>query len=137
MYEHIRREIAYIRGLFEGGEKSLDRKGLDRLLRTLDELIELNVQLESRVSELEDYLEEMDEDLSELEQAVYDDSMKEEKDLLEIICPHCKEEVLVDEGDLEHQDVEILCPKCSSVLNIDVLENNGHESSSSSSYSNL
>jgi phage FluMu protein Com len=137
MYEHIRRDIAYVRGLFESNEKSLDRKGLDRLLNALDELIELNVQLETRVNELEDYLEEVDEDLNELELAVYDDSFEDERGMLEVYCPHCKEEVLVDEEDLEHQDVEILCPKCSSVLNIDMLEDIDKESSSSSSYSNL
>ncbi|SFJ31533.1 CD1247 N-terminal domain-containing protein [Thermoflavimicrobium dichotomicum] len=114
MYERLRRELAYVRGLCEGNPE-LDRKALNRLLDTLDELVEANQHVEARLRELEEYVEEVDEDLNELELAFYGD-LDDEEGLIEVVCPECGEEVLVDEDDIADDEIEVLCPKCHTVL---------------------
>ncbi|RAL26575.1 CD1247 N-terminal domain-containing protein [Thermoflavimicrobium daqui] len=118
MYERLRREISYVRGLLEGNN-TVDRKSLFRLVDVLDELLEATQHVEARLRELEDYVEEIDDDLNELELAVYEDTDEYDEDLegfVEIVCPECGEEVLVDEEDLDDAEVEVLCPKCNTVL---------------------
>jgi Zn finger protein HypA/HybF involved in hydrogenase expression len=90
---------------------------LSRLSEAVDLLVEQTKELERRLLNLEEYVEELDEDLEELEELFVDDEDEEgEEETVEITCPECGEEVLVDVEDLEDETLELLCPKCHTVL---------------------
>jgi hypothetical protein len=120
MYESLKRDLSYIQGLLEGDsshQHHVEYKGLNRLLDVIDQLIENNEQLDRRLMELEEYVEAIDEDLNDLELLIYDEEDLE--GMVEVTCPECGEDVLVDEEDLEDDTVELLCPKCHTVLELE------------------
>ncbi|MBH8596757.1 CD1247 N-terminal domain-containing protein [Thermoactinomyces sp. CICC 10523] len=120
MYESLRREISYIQGLLEGDsdhQHHVEYKGLNRLLDIIDQLIETNEQMARRLTELEEYVEAIDEDLNDVELLTYGE--EDDEGMVEVVCPECGEEVLLDEEDLEDDSVELLCPKCHTLLEVE------------------
>jgi hypothetical protein len=120
MYEQMKRDLSYVQGLLDGesGHRNHpDHKALFRLAETVDKLVEAVEHLERRHTELEEYVEMIDEDLDELELQVYE--KEDDEDLVEIVCPECGEEVLVDEDDLDDRTLEVLCPNCHTVLEME------------------
>ncbi|MBA4494982.1 CD1247 N-terminal domain-containing protein [Paenactinomyces guangxiensis] len=118
MYERMRRELSYIQGLVEGNQSfqnSTEFKVIQRLAEVVDELIETTQKLDTRQAELEEYVESIEEDLNDLELFAYDDE-EDDEEVLELTCPECGEDVLVEAEDLEDESVELLCPKCHTVL---------------------
>lgn len=117
-YDRLRRELSYVQGLVEGSQSDkVEHKILQRLIDVVDELIETTQRLDGRQHELEEYVEAVDEDLNDLELLIYDDEVEDYDDgFLEIICPECGEEVLLDVDDLEDDTIEQLCPKCHTLL---------------------
>ena len=95
----------------------MEYKGLNRLLDIIDQLIEANEQMARRLTELEEYVEAIDEDLNDVEFLTYGEDDDEE--MVEVVCPECGEEVLLDEEDLEDDSVELLCPKCHTLLEVE------------------
>ncbi|MGA9172429.1 MAG: CD1247 N-terminal domain-containing protein [Thermoactinomyces sp.] len=120
MYESLKRELSYIQGLLEGDsshQHHVEYKGLNRLVDIIDQMIEANEQLARRLTELEEYVEAIDEDLNDVELLTYGEDGDEE--MVEVVCPDCGEEVLIDEDDLEDDSVELLCPKCHTLLELE------------------
>jgi formylmethanofuran dehydrogenase subunit E len=121
VFENLKRDLSYIQGLLDGetGRKDHpDHKALLRLVEATDQLVEAMERLDRRHAELEEYVELIDEDLNDLELLVYEDE-EDEDGLVEITCPECGEEVLVDEEDLEDLTLEVLCPNCHTVLEME------------------
>lgn len=122
-FEHIRRELAYLKGMTEGeNEKDhrLNARAFNRLLQLLDEWMEETEQWRRRQEELEEYVEAIDEDLNDLEMTVYDDeeeNLEEDVGYLKVECPTCRDEVWVEEKVLDDDSVEeVICPDCRTVL---------------------
>lgn len=118
-FEHIRRELSYIRGMMDGEteeSQTMEGRVLRRLATLIDEWVEETGHLAMRVDELEEYVEAIDEDLDDVEQIAYDiDEVEEGMMMLE--CPSCQESVLVDEDIFEDGTIaEVLCPDCRTVI---------------------
>jgi hypothetical protein len=117
MYDRLRRELSYVNGLLEGSSNnSLDMKAFERLISVVDELVDAGQKLDIRQTELEEYTEAIDEDLNDLELLFYDE---DEEDTLIFNCPECKEDIKVDLGDLEDDEIDLLCPNCRTVLTVE------------------
>src|SRR5690554_5876862 len=125
----LKERVAYIRGLAEGMEMDSKDPRNKLLLKVLDLLDEMVVELDSldqRVEDNEDLVDALDEDLSDVEEFLFEEDEADldselDADLseFEIQCPHCDEIVYVDEGDLAgaaDDDLEILCPHCNQVI---------------------
>lgn len=117
MHDSLRRNLSYLQGLLEANDnqKQVEIKAMLRLIDTVDQLVEAQEALERRLIELEEFVEMIDEDLNELELA----SEQEDDGLIDVICPECGEEVLVDENDLDDQTIELLCPRCHTLLELE------------------
>jgi len=125
----LRERVAYIRGLAEGMEMDSKDPRNKLLLKVLDLLDEMVVELDSldqRVEDNEDLVDALDEDLSDVEEFLFEEDEADldselDADLseFEIQCFYCDEIVYVDEGDLAgaaDDDLEILCPHCNQVI---------------------
>jgi Zn finger protein HypA/HybF involved in hydrogenase expression len=118
MYDRLRRELSYVNGLLEGSStnNSLEAKAFERLISVVDELVDAGQKLDIRQTELEEYTEAIDEDLNDLELLFYDE---DEEDTLLFNCPECKEDIKIDLGDLEDDEIDLLCPNCHTVLTVE------------------
>lgn len=117
-FEHIRRELSYVRGMMDGQAEpeTMEGKVLRRLVSVIDDWVEETSHLATRVSELEEYVEAIDEDLDDVEQIAYDTD-ELELGMMELECPNCQENVLVDEDVFEDMTIsEVLCPECRNVI---------------------
>lgn len=115
MYDRLRREIAYVKGILEGTPgKDPTYKALLQLTSVIDELTEALQKLDVRQSELEEYAEAIDEDLNDVELLLYEDD-----DTYVLTCPECGEDVAVDLDDIDDEEIEVLCPNCHTVLSVE------------------
>jgi hypothetical protein len=115
MYDRLRREIAYVKGILEGTpSKDPTYKALLQLTSVIDELTEALQKLDVRQSELEEYAEAIDEDLNDVELLLYEDD-----DTYVLTCPECGEDVAVDLDDIDDDEIEMLCPNCHTVLSVE------------------
>lgn len=123
MLESIKRDLSYIQGLLEGDlnhQHHVEYRGLSRMADVVDLLVESVEQLERRLTELEEYVEAIDEDLNDVELICYDDEeVPDEEHEIEVTCPECGEDVIIDEDDLDDDHVELLCPNCHTVLDLE------------------
>jgi phage FluMu protein Com len=139
-FERIRRELAYLRGMTDGGDERdhrLNPQVFNRLVLLLDEWLEETEQLSRRQEELEEYVEAIDEDLNDLEKTVYEEEDLEEEDAgyLKVECPKCREDVWVDEDVLDDDSVEeVICPDCRTVLLVNREEERDRPSPSKTAY---
>lgn len=139
-FERLRRDLAYLKGVTEGGderEHRLSPRAFHRLIQLLDEWMEETEQLSRRQEELEEYVEAIDEDLNDLEMAVYDEEDLQEEDVgyLKVECPECREEVWVDENVLDDDSVEeVFCPDCRTVLLVNREEEGQRKASANGKY---
>lgn len=111
--ELIQQEISYLRGFLAGDQTIGDQhhQVYDRLLTVIEDLSEELRQHRLRLTELEEYVEVVDEDLDDVEQILFEDA-----ELVEMTCPACEEEILIDQEDLEDPSMELLCPNCQMTL---------------------
>lgn len=117
-FEHIRRELSYVRGMMDGQvePETMEGKVLRRLVSVIDDWVEETGHLATRVNELEEYVEAIDEDLDDVEQIAYDTD-ELDLDMMELECPNCQENVLVGEDVFEDGTIsEVLCPECRTVI---------------------
>ncbi len=117
-FEHIRRELSYVRGMMDGQAEpeTMEGKVLRRLASVMDDWVEETSHLAARVCELEEYVEAIDEDLDDVEQIAYD-SDELDLNMMELECPKCQERVLVGEDVFEDGTIsEVLCPECHNVI---------------------
>lgn len=114
--ELIQQEVSYLRGFLAGNQLIEDQhhQVYDRMLSVIEELTEEYRQIHLRLTELEEYVEAIDEDLNDVEQIIFVE--EEEGELIQLVCPACEEEVLVDQEDLQNTSVECLCPNCQAIL---------------------
>jgi endogenous inhibitor of DNA gyrase (YacG/DUF329 family) len=115
MYDRLRREVAYVKGVLEGtASKDPTYKALIQLTAVFDELTEALQKLDVRQSELEEYTEAIDEDLNDVELLLYKDD-----DTYTLTCPECGEDVVVKLDELDNEELEVLCPNCHTVLSVE------------------
>lgn len=117
--EYLYERVAYLRGLCEGlgiSKETKEGKVLEEVVEILGEFADAIVELSDKQEELEEYTEMIDEDLSDLEDDFYEDSEEDEMGYVEITCPHCGEEIEIDEDLLYDEESDILCPCCDQVV---------------------
>nr|MDD6336382.1 hypothetical protein [bacterium] len=118
--ENMRKKAAYLQGLAEGlGISREDAQGRV-LLQVLDLLAEMAAgmdEMADKVASLEEFAEEINEDLGDIEEIVYggDEPASQAEGMIEITCPHCGENVLVDYATF-HDEQELPCPQCGKPL---------------------
>ena len=103
--EYLYERVAYLRGLCEGlgiSEETKEGRVLEEIVEILGEFADAIVELSDKQEELEEYTELIDEDLSDLEDDFYDESDEDDEDdddmgYVEVTCPHCGEEIEIDE----------------------------------------
>lgn len=128
--------VAYLKGLAEGlelDENTKEGKLLKAIIEVLGDMAEDAADLEDYVAELSEQVDAVDEDLSTLEDVVYDELDDEDEcdcdcdccgewddELYEVVCPHCKEEIVIDEETLLDGGIE--CPNCGENFEFDLEE---------------
>ncbi len=125
---YLLEKVSYLKGLADGMEveqNSKEGKLLVQIVELLEDFAGAIDELDTDLEDLEEYVEEVDEDLADLEdyvESVDEDlaDLEDEIDLElglsdydEFECPHCGEEVLVDQDwDEDECCVELTCPEC-------------------------
>lgn len=128
----LRERAAYLRGLIEGTELAKDDKTKliwEGLMDFCDGIAEDMEEMEESQGEFADYIEAIDEDLSTLEKYFYnsdgsDDSEElvtsteqpvddDTDEVMELTCPHCKQELYFED---EPGNYEVVCPDCGNVV---------------------
>lgn len=124
--EYLYERVSYLRGLAEGlkVDESTDQgKLVTKIIDVLSDFADAINELSDSQNELDEYVEAIDEDLSTVEDEVYGDEDNEygfdededDYDYIEVECPHCKENVYLDE-DLVESGEQVLCPNCHEVI---------------------
>ena len=118
----ITEKVAYIQGLYDGLGLDGEKSGEARILsEVLDVLREVGQQLESMDTAMDQFDQELDtlgDTVADLEEAVFDDEDEEDadfgdqsdEDFVEIPCPTCGEDLVVDDEALAAGVVD--CPVC-------------------------
>lgn len=119
--EYLYERVAYLRGLCEGlgiSKETKEGKVLEEVVEILGEFADAIVELSDKQEELEEYTELIDEDLSDLEDDFYEETEEDDDEMgyVEITCPHCGEEIEIDEDLLYDEESDILCPCCDQVV---------------------
>ncbi len=114
----LKEKVAYLKGLAAGLDVgdggSREGRVLAELLEVLGAVADEIEELRLDQSELEDYVVCLDEDLAEIEDDLYDE---DDEDFLEITCPHCNEDVRLDQELLDDDGGgELVCPACGEVI---------------------
>ena len=125
-----REQIAYLRGMLDGGgsfDENRMRTVISNLLDILDSLADDVDDIAWDQQELEEYVEAVDDDLNELEEQWEDEDEDDDcdchcgcpghhdQDEYVAQCPHCGKTVHIDAQSLEDSDV-ILCPYCQEII---------------------
>lgn len=120
--EKVHRKIAYLTGLIEGSDVDLSSKEgkiIQELIHLMNAIADELEQIKLQITDQEEYLEALDEDLGEIEEFLFeeddedDDDFDDDENYYEVECPHCHEEILVDEDVfVANHEEEIICPEC-------------------------
>ena len=118
MYELLEK-VSYLRGLVEGlgiNEDSKEGKIIVNMTDLLDDIVSAMAELDASQSDLDEYVETIDEDLSDVENFLYgdeedDDDGIDDKQYVEVECPHCHKDVYFDEKEFDNED-DLVCPNC-------------------------
>ena len=130
----ISEKVAYLKGLMEGMNLSVDSNEGKLFRAIVDVLDEIALEVEDltdEVMELGDGLDVISDDLSDVEDVLfdeddfddYDDEDDEDEDeddeeeCYATTCPECEEEIFFDDSVLEDGKVE--CPNCGATLEFD------------------
>ena len=100
--EYVKTEIFKIYTMF------LDE--FDKLEQTTSEKLD---NITAKYSALEEKMAQIDESITKIEKDIY---IGEEYDL-EIVCPYCHYEFMIDESQGKRES--ILCPECNNVIDLD------------------
>jgi len=125
--ESIKEKIAYLEGMAEGLNVEDSQEGLlfREMLMVLREMTDTLEHLQSSQQEVDEYIRTIDEDLTELENEVYGEAFPEDDfvdgdddhHLVVLDCANCGENIYLENGDLEEQ--ELICPNCHETIYID------------------
>lgn len=132
-YNELEKRAAYLKGLADG-MKIEDESNTGRLVAQLIELIN---DMAIAIEEVSAQLDEVDEDLGDLEEYCYDDDCDcgcdcdcdddcdcdcddydYEDGMVQITCPHCGDEVFLDDELLCEE--EVICPSCRETIVLDI-----------------
>ena len=129
----ISEKVAYLKGLMEGMNLSVDSNEGKLFRAIVDVLDEIALEVEDltdEVMELGDGLDVISDDLGDVEDIVYDededdyedeeddeDDEDDEEECYATTCPECEEEIFFDDSVLEDGKVE--CPNCGATLEFD------------------
>jgi len=111
----INEKVSYLQGLCEGlnvSDGNPQGKIITGILGVLDDISGILVDMRSEFSIVKEYIESIDDDLFELEE-----NFKQDKNVVELTCDNCGEELCFDADLVEDDDViEIICPRCNEVV---------------------
>ena len=127
----ISEKVAYLKGLAEGlaidTEKSKEGKLIGVIIDVLEE-IGLSIEdLEENTVALGEEIHALSDDLSDVEDVVFEDEDDEDdeccccgddedEDFFETPCPHCGEDLVIDQAVLDAGVVE--CPNCKEKFSV-------------------
>ena len=111
----INEKVSYLQGLCEGlnvSDGNPQGKIITGILGVLDDISGILVDMRSEFNIVKEYIESIDDDLFELEE-----NFKQDKNVVELTCDNCGEELCFDADLVEDDDViEIICPRCNEVV---------------------
>lgn len=130
-------KVAYLKGLIEGLELD-ETKPEGKIIKSMADILEdmaLTVSdIEDEVDALDEYMGEIDEDLAAIEDIAYEDEDEvgdeddrferiedwddfddDDEEFYEVMCPHCKEIVYLDET---IDPTKVTCPACIKEFDI-------------------
>ena len=114
----ISEKVSYLQGLSEGlnfSDGNPQGRIISGILEVLDEMAGTLGALRCDIEGIKDYVESLDEDLCDLEENM----MQETREVVEVECPACGEELYFEADLLNDDDVlEIICPSCDEVIYI-------------------
>lgn len=131
-------KVDYLRGLADGlklKEDKDDDKILLAIIDALGEIAETVDDIDLDLDEIADQVDAVDEDLAELESFVYegpanddfhccdDDCCGCDDECLEVVCPNCGEDFMIDFD--TYEEGHVLCPECGADLEFDYGELDG------------
>lgn len=109
----VTEKVAYLKGLVEGSELKLEKKGekiLDLVLEVLGDLASSVTEIDEDVSVLYDDIEDLNDSLSDLGSLLLDEEDEDGDFMYELQCDKCGEKFNIGE-DILLQD-EVVCPAC-------------------------
>lgn len=130
-------KVDYLKGLADGLKLSEDKDNDKIILAIIDalgEIAETVDDIDLDLDEIADQVDAVDEDLAELESFVYegpgpddhhhfceDDCCGcDDDECLEVVCPNCGEEFMIDFE--TYEEGHVLCPECGADLEFDYSE---------------
>ncbi|MGL5440005.1 MAG: CD1247 N-terminal domain-containing protein [Filifactoraceae bacterium] len=119
--QYLYEKVAYLRGLSEGLDISVESKEgklLAEIINVLGEFADAIVDVSEDLADVENFVEAIDEDLSDIEDDFYDveEEDDEDFDFVEMECPHCEEMIEIDEDLLYDESEDIYCPHCGEIV---------------------
>lgn len=117
----VQEKIAYLRGLITGadffGRDETAKTVWTQLLEIVEDLANEIADLQAFQEEMEEYVDAIDVDLAELQEDVYGEDLGLDDDgWVEVVCPHCGDDVAFHEDALYDDDSEVTCPHCGEVV---------------------
>lgn len=129
-------KVAYLKGLAEGMELDESVAQNKLMLKIIEVLEDVAVNIEDMGDEQTAIIEEIEaisDDLSDVEEALFEDEDDEDEDeddydwsgeeVYDIECPSCGEQITIDGEMLEKGGMS--CPKCGEKLEFEVCEDDG------------
>lgn len=110
----ISEKVSYLQGLSEGlniSDGNPQGKIITGILGVLQDMCGALTDTRYEVNHIKDYIESIDDDLFKLEENI------KNRDVIEVTCDNCGEELFFDSDVMEDEDViEIICPRCNEVV---------------------
>lgn len=120
---NVLERVAYLRGLYEGMEidgSKKEGKLLKGMLEAMEEMARSVTDLQEQNDALLDELDDIYEELSAITEDFLDDddSLAEDEELYQVICPTCGEVIYLDDDMLK--EGSIACTACGEELEFDL-----------------
>ncbi len=126
--ETVQEKLAYLRGLIAGaeffGKDQMAKNIWNQLLEIIDDLGQEVAELRMAQEDMEDYVDAIDDDLAEIQEDVYGDDlleMDEDEGWVDLVCPHCGDELEYDDTDLMDGDT-ITCSHCGRDVYVEEID---------------
>ena len=118
--------VAYLKGLAEGmklDESTNEAKLLLKIIDTLEDIVMDLSDVGDDLAEVSQQVDEIDDDLAAVEDLIYgdedeDDDDDEDETIYEVECPTCGDVICLNEEMLEEGEID--CPNCGEKLEFDL-----------------
>lgn len=124
--DSVQGKVSYLQGLAKGlnfSSQSVEGKLLLNMVDVLDSVAQELQDIHLAQKDLEDYVDNMDEDLEHLENIIYED---EEASVLQLECPNCNADIVIEGAEIDEAQTAVTCPSCGTTIHDYYQSGSGH-----------